>query len=74
MLEIIPANLKAPLVSISFGRPAVFLIGGPTKQTKPESILLRSGDVLIMTEKARNSYHGVPRILDQQLINSRYGH
>jgi len=65
-------NRKAPLLSISFGRPAVFLIGGPTKQTRPESILLRSGDVLIMTEKARNSYHAVPRILDQSLIvNSR---
>ena len=34
-------NRRAPLLSISFGRPAVFLIGGPSKQTRPESILLR---------------------------------
>jgi len=61
-------NRKAPLVSISFGRPAVFLIGGPTKETTPEAVLLRSGDVLVMTEKARNSFHGVPRIIDQQLV------
>ena len=36
---------------------------------RPESILLRSGDILIMTEAARNSYHAVPRILDQSLID-----
>ena len=34
-------NRRAPLISVSFGRPAVFLIGGPSKQTRPESILLR---------------------------------
>ena len=63
-------NRQAPLVSISFGRPAVFLIGGPTKETEPDAILLRSGDVLIMTEAARNNYHGVPRVMDQSLIDS----
>ena len=34
------------------------------------SLPKRSGDVLIMTEKARNSYHAVPRVLDQSMIDA----
>lgn len=47
----------------SFGQSAIFLIGGKSKQTKPTPILLRSGDVVIMSRDARLAYHGVPRIL-----------
>lgn len=47
----------------SFGQSAIFLIGGKSKQIKPTPILLRSGDVVIMSSEARLSYHGVPRIL-----------
>lgn len=61
-------NRKAPLVSVSFGRPAIFLLGGPHRQTDPAAFLLRSGDVLIMTAEARNSFHAVPRILEDELI------
>ncbi|KAG7452572.1 uncharacterized protein BT62DRAFT_958504 [Guyanagaster necrorhizus] len=58
----------APLVSISLGNAAVFLIGGPTRDTEPVPILLRSGDVVIMSGPAcRRAYHGVPRILDDTL-------
>lgn len=54
----------SPLVSISLGCAAIFLIGGPTRDTEPVPILLRSGDVLIMSGPCRRSYHGVPRILE----------
>ncbi|KAF5391429.1 hypothetical protein D9757_002030 [Collybiopsis confluens] len=58
----------SPLVSISLGNSAVFLIGGPTRDTKPLPILLRSGDVVIMSGPAcRRSYHGIPRILENTL-------
>ncbi|KAK0483564.1 hypothetical protein IW261DRAFT_1463923 [Armillaria novae-zelandiae] len=58
----------APLVSISLGNAAVFLIGGLTRDTDPVPILLRSGDVVIMSGPAcRRAYHGVPRILDDTL-------
>lgn len=65
----------SPLVSIScvavlslgshsedlcrLGNAAVFLIGGLTRDTEPTPILLRSGDVVIMSGPAcRRAYHG----------------
>lgn len=47
----------------SFGQSAIFLIGGKSKDVKPIPILLRSGDVVIMSTEARLAYHGVPRVL-----------
>ncbi|KAJ7172566.1 hypothetical protein C8R46DRAFT_1086422 [Mycena filopes] len=58
----------SPLVSISLGNAAVFLIGGSTRDTEPIPILLRSGDVVIMSGPAcRRAFHGVPRILENTL-------
>ncbi|KAF8201434.1 hypothetical protein BJ912DRAFT_1019397 [Pholiota molesta] len=58
----------SPLVSISLGNAAVFLIGGLTRDSEPVPILLRSGDVVIMSGPAcRRAYHGVPRILEGTL-------
>ena len=65
----------SPLVSISYARnqrvsistyhdsrlgcAAIFLAGGQTRDTEPVPILLRSGDVLIMSGPAcRRVYHG----------------
>lgn len=56
-------NLAAPLLSISLGQSAIFLIGGATVQQMPAALLVRSGDVLVMEEGARLAYHGVPKIL-----------
>ncbi|KZP20787.1 hypothetical protein FIBSPDRAFT_1044583 [Athelia psychrophila] len=58
----------SPLVSISLGHAAVFLIGGLTRDSEPVPILLRSGDVVIMSgPECRRAYHGVPRILEGTL-------
>ncbi|KAK7466984.1 hypothetical protein VKT23_004047 [Stygiomarasmius scandens] len=58
----------SPLVSISLGNAAIFLIGGQTRDTEPAAILLRSGDVVIMSGPVcRRAYHGVPRILENTL-------
>ncbi|KAF7304783.1 hypothetical protein MKEN_01192400 [Mycena kentingensis (nom. inval.)] len=58
----------SPLVSISLGNAAIFLIGGETRESKPTSILLRSGDAVIMSGPAcRRAYHGVPRIIEGTL-------
>ncbi|KAF7322908.1 hypothetical protein HMN09_00070300 [Mycena chlorophos] len=58
----------SPLVSISLGHAAVFLIGDSSRDTKPAAILLRSGDALIMSGPVcRRAYHGVPRILENSL-------
>lgn len=56
-------NRAAPLLSISLGAPCVFLIGGHSREDPVNALLLRSGDVLVMTGHARDCFHGVPTIL-----------
>ncbi|XP_013411477.1 nucleic acid dioxygenase ALKBH1 [Lingula anatina] len=53
----------APLLSISFGQSAIFLLGGVTKSVKPVAMYINSGDVVVMSGAARLAYHAVPRIL-----------
>uniref|UniRef100_A0A182PI01 Fe2OG dioxygenase domain-containing protein n=1 Tax=Anopheles epiroticus TaxID=199890 RepID=A0A182PI01_9DIPT len=52
----------APLFSFSFGQPAVFLIGGTSREERPDAILLRSGDIVVMSGASRLCYHAVPRV------------
>ena len=53
---------------ISLGNAAVFLIGGLTRDVAPIPILLRSGDIIVMSGPAcRRAYHGVPRVLEGTL-------
>jgi alkylated DNA repair protein alkB family protein 1 len=59
--------LTKPIVSISYGRSAIFLIGGRQKSMEPVPILVRSGDVMIMSGESRYSYHGIPSILSRSL-------
>ncbi|KAG8034828.1 hypothetical protein G9C98_007904 [Cotesia typhae] len=56
-------DIQAPLISISFGQTAVFLIGGPRPEDPAHAVFLRSGDVVVMTGQSRLNYHGVPKIL-----------
>lgn len=51
-------DATSPLVSISIGLSAIFLIGGRSKDVKPLPLLLRSGDVVIMAGPSRQAYHG----------------
>ncbi|KAI0831750.1 hypothetical protein BC628DRAFT_1349622 [Trametes gibbosa] len=61
-------SATSPLVSVSLGCAAIFLIGGLTRDDPPTAILLRSGDIVIMSGPAcRRAYHGVPRILEGTL-------
>jgi alkylated DNA repair protein alkB family protein 1 len=56
--------LDKPIVSISMGLPAVFLLGGKTKDDSPVvPILIRTGDVLCMGGDCRLNYHGMARLL-----------
>ena len=54
---------------MSIGRSAIFLIGGRTKDIKPVPILVRSGDVVIMSGESRYWFHGVPYILSAEEEN-----
>lgn len=52
-----------PIVSLSLGCDAVFLIGGATKDVVPTAVWIHSGDAVVLSGPARQSYHGVPRVL-----------
>lgn len=54
-------NLDAPLLSFSFGDSALFLIGNDSDDVSP--VMLKSGDVAIMSGPSRLAMHGVPRIV-----------
>lgn len=48
-----------PIVSVSLGLPAIFLVGGADKQGKAQPVALESGDVLVFGGPARLIYHGI---------------
>jgi alkylated DNA repair dioxygenase AlkB len=59
------ARLPAPppLVTLSVGAAALFLVGGPRRESEPVTpLLLRSGDVVVLAGPARRAHHGVPRV------------
>lgn len=52
----------APVVSISLGDPARFRMGGTSRKDPTESMILNSGDVVVMGGKARLAHHGIDRV------------
>jgi alkylated DNA repair protein alkB family protein 1 len=52
-----------PVISMSLGLPAIFLLGGATKGVAPTPILVRPGDVMVMGGESRMAYHGIARVL-----------
>jgi len=52
-------DLEAPIVSVSLGRPAVFLFGGYRRTDRPQHVLLAHGDVAVWGGAARLRFHGV---------------
>jgi alkylated DNA repair protein (DNA oxidative demethylase) len=57
------AGFAAPVVSISLGDPARFRMGGTSRTDPTRSVLLGSGDVVVMGGAARLAYHGIDRVL-----------
>lgn len=60
-----PETLAAgiPIVSISLGQTARFLLGGTRRRDPIRTLLLRSGDALVMGGPARLRYHGVTGLI-----------
>ncbi|CAN5837657.1 alpha-ketoglutarate-dependent dioxygenase AlkB [soil metagenome] len=52
-----------PIVSVSIGDAARFVIGGLSRRDPTQPVILRSGDVLVMGGPSRLRYHGITRIL-----------
>ena len=54
---------NAPVVSVSLGDDAVFHVGGSKRSDKKTRTTVRSGDVIVLGNKARRAYHGIDRIV-----------
>ena len=52
-------DLSQPIVSVTLGASAVFLLGGLQRQGTVQSLLLTDGDVLVWGGAARLRFHGV---------------
>jgi DNA alkylation damage repair protein AlkB len=60
-----PETLSAgvPIVSVSIGDAARFVMGGLARRDPTRPLILRSGDVLVMGGPSRLRFHGVTRIV-----------
>jgi alkylated DNA repair protein (DNA oxidative demethylase) len=52
-----------PIVSVSLGDDARFVVGGLARRDPTRPLMLQSGDVLVMGGPSRLRFHGVTRIL-----------
>ncbi|KAN0041853.1 hypothetical protein ACTFIV_004403 [Dictyostelium citrinum] len=57
-------EMEKPIISISFGSTAVFLMGAETRDIAPVPLFIRSGDIVIMGGRSRYCYHGVAKIVE----------
>lgn len=55
-------DLRAPVVSVSLGDPAMFRIGGPQRGGPTQGIKLYSGDVIVLAGEARLCHHGISKV------------
>ncbi len=56
------AAIDAAVVSVSLGDDAVYQLGGLRRKDPTQSLVLRSGDVVVLGGASRRAYHGVSRI------------
>jgi alkylated DNA repair protein alkB homolog 1 len=61
-------NMQSPLISISFGLDAIFLLGGEGRDDTVDAIRVRSGDILILGGKSRKYFHGVPKVFESSVF------
>ena len=52
-------DFSQPIVSVSLGVSATFLLGAAKRSDKPSKILLQHGDVVVWGGKSRLNYHGI---------------
>jgi DNA oxidative demethylase len=57
-------DLRAPIVSVSLGLPAVFLWGGVKRADRPRRVPLEHGDIVVWGGPTRLHYHGVLPVKD----------
>jgi DNA alkylation damage repair protein AlkB len=61
-----PETIEAgiPVVSFSLGDSAKFMIGGTKRKDPVQTVILESGDALVMGGPSRLRYHGISGILE----------
>jgi alkylated DNA repair protein alkB family protein 1 len=59
-------DMSQPIVSVSLGCDAIFLVGGTTRDEEPHALRLRNGDAVILAGAARRYFHGVPRVIARE--------
>jgi DNA oxidative demethylase len=57
-------DFTQPIVSVSFGLPAVFLFGGARRTDRPRRVMLESGDVVVWGGVARMAFHGIEKLAE----------
>lgn len=57
-------DLRAPIVSVSLGLPAVFLWGGLRRADRPVRVRLAHGDVVVWGGPSRLVFHGIAPLAD----------
>ena len=57
-------DIDAPIVSVSLGLSAIFLVGGPKRTDKPSRYRLEHGDVAVWGGPSRLFFHGVAPLAD----------
>lgn len=66
-------NMSVPLLSLSLGLSAIFLIGGAGRNDPVSAVIVRSGDVSLLSGPSRHFYHGVPRVLEGTFPDAIFG-
>lgn len=62
-------NMIAPLISLSIGNSAIFLLGGLSREDSPiRAFVVRSGDLSILSGPSRLLFHGVPKVFSERAI------
>jgi alkylated DNA repair protein (DNA oxidative demethylase) len=59
-------DLEAPIVSVSLGIPATFLLGGLTRKDRPQRVPVAHGDVVVWGGPSRLRFHGVRAVEEAQ--------
>ncbi len=58
-----PAASDVPILSVSIGAPAILRVGGRSRTSPTETMIVSSGDVLVFAGADRHAYHGIDRVL-----------
>lgn len=60
------AEFDAPVVSLSLGASALFRYGGLKRSDPTRSIVLKSGDAIVMGGPSRLIFHGIDRLFEEK--------